>query len=376
MKKRLLLALVLLCNVLVFAQKRVVELPAAKDEKGLLPSADGFAYMLPQTTFKVDVTIAKTNYIKGYYAEYAEKLLGLTNVILNNKTSYKLKNVKITPLETTDTNHVYWVELSNKQIKNAFLQNLYSKKQPAEKIAYDTEFAPTSPQLPNFFKNYSELTYIEKEDTYIEKKIIDSVLTEISVNQIKKVTKSVEQKAKEAADFIIKIRADRYALIAGEQEVPYTQEALDFLIKELNQSEKNYLELFTGITTEEDLHYTLTLTPQSNETQIPLFSFTAENGFNPKTDTKVSENNYFLQFSPQISQQKTQNFFKEKAKEEKYLAATGYKIRLAAPAVINLLQNKQIICQYGQFPILQYGQITTLPNNSDDFPIENFAIIY
>lgn len=376
MKKTLLLPLVLLCTLCVFSQKRVVELPAAKDEKGVLPSADGFSYMLPQTTFKIDITVTKINYIKGYYAEYAEKLLGLTNVILNNKTSYKLKNVKVGSFETTDTNHVYWVELSNKQLKNNFLQKLYTQNQPVQSMVYDSCFAPKAVQLPDFFKNYSELTYIEKEDTYIEKKIIDSVVTEIPVNQIKKVTKSVEQKAKEAADFIIKIRTDRYALIAGEQEVPYTQEALDFLIKELNQSEKNYLELFTGITTEEELHYTITVTPQAEEWQIPLFSFTPENGFNAKIDTKNQENNYFLQFSPQISQKKTQNFLKEKAKEEKYVAAEGYKIRFAIASNINLLKNKQIVCQYGQFPVLQFGQINTLPAHSDDFQIEKFAIIY
>ena len=284
MKRVLFFTFLLVFSVQVFAQKNVTVLPVQPKADALLPETNGFYYMLPKTSFKIDVTVTRTTEIKGYYAEYAEKLLGLNNIINSNKTNYKLKNVKISTFEIPDTSRVFLVELSKNQIKDNFLTKFYQKIPLRDnEIIYTEEYKTNTTKLPDFFRNYSELTYIEEEDTYIVKQLVDSIVTEIPVNTTKKVTKTVAQKAQEAADFIIQIRKDRYNLTSGVQEVPYSKEALKLMIDELNSWEKNYLDLFTGITLEDEEHYTIIVTPdESGNQSIHLVSLSAESGFSLK----------------------------------------------------------------------------------------------
>ena len=63
------------------------------------------------------------------------------------------------------------------------------------------------------------------------------------------VEKSPEQKAREAADFISKIKEDRFNLLTGYQEVSYNQETLEYMDTQLKLLEKEYMKLFTGIFT-------------------------------------------------------------------------------------------------------------------------------
>ena len=378
MKRVLFFTLVLIVSAQAFAQKKVTELPAKHEEGVLLPETNGFYYTLPKTSFKIDVTVTRTTEIKGYYAEYAEKLLGLNNIITANKTHYKLHDVKISSFETPDTSRLFLVELSKNQVKESYLTKLYSKiPLQEEEIVFTEEYKNMTTKLPDFFKNYSELTYIEEEDTYMVKQLVDSIVTEIPVNTTKKVTKTVAQKAQEAADFIIQIRKDRYNLTSGVQEVAYSKEALNLMIDELNSWEKNYLDLFTGITLEDEEHYIIIVTPDESGAQtVHLFSMSADGGFSLKADAKNAGNNYQLVIEPQVTNEKRVKFLAEKSQEEKYVPNSGYRIRKAVPAKVALQQNKQTVHTWGLFPVFQFGVVETLPANQDNFEIEKFAVIF
>lgn len=373
MKKIISLGLTLWVVIGLFAQSSVIKLPA---DSGLLPQTNGFFYMLPKTAFKIEVTITRTNLIKGYYTDYAEKLLGLSNVISTNATSYALKDISLSSFAIPDSQQIYYVELTPRQVKKHFLHTLYQQATPYTEQIFSPSYSNSSTQLPDFFKNYSEITYVEKEDYYVERKIIDSVITEIPISKTKKITKSLDEKAKEAADFIIQIRKDKYDLTAGEQEVAYSKEALELLIKELNQWEKNYLDLFTGIAIEEDLTYSLIIIPENEtDTLIPLFTIDSQTGFSQKISAKT-EHTYFLKIESQVSHYQWENFFIQKQKEEKYVANNGYRIRKSSPATISLIHNKNKIHLWGIYNMFQLGKIDILPNKIDNFDISHFVFIY
>lgn len=373
MKKIIGIIMIMAVCISISAQSRVIQLPA---DSGMLPKTNGFFYRLPKTAFKVDVTISRTNLIKGYYTDYAEKLLGLSNVIQNNETSYALKNVAISPVTIPDSTHLFYVELSPRQIKKQFLSQLYQNTTPYSNQIFTSSFNITSTQLPDFFKNYSAITYVEKEDHYVETQIIEGVVTEVPVSKTKMVTKSVEQKAQEAADFIIQIRKDKYDLTAGVQEVPYSKEALALMIAELNQWETNYLDLFTGISIEDELSYTFIVIPEDeDDTLIPLFSIDPQNGL-LQGDAAQLEHAYFLKIDPQLSYDKWTQLLSEKAKEEKYNPNNGYSFRKAAPALLSLVHHRKEIQIWGIYNIFQLGIIETLPAKTDEFDISKFVYIY
>lgn len=364
----LLSTLVLICISSVWAQKSVTQLPVGQES---VPSDNSFCYALPKTIFQLDVTITKTTELKGYFADYAEKLLGLKNVIANNNTSYKLKEVKLSVQTSPDTNYMYAVELSPAQIKSDVLTAMAQKQVFAQ--CFDTVYQPQESSIPDFFKNYSDIAYIEKEDSYVETKIVDGVVVQVPVNKTKIITKSIDKQAQEAADFIVKIRNDRYDLLAGAQEVAYSRETIEYMIQEMNRLEKNYLDLFTGLSMDEEQHYTVFVTPSANETSQFAFSVDPVTGFSKNVVGKP----YYLSFQTQYNQDQYEAFDLMKWKVKNYKFHDGYRIRQAVPAYVSLTDRTNELKLFGVYPIYQFGRIITLPKQSNPVDITSFqTVIY
>ena len=354
----------------VAAQQSVVKLPI---DTNYAFGSEYFVYALPQTAFQVDVVVVQNREMKGIYSDYASKLLGLNNIVAQNKTTYALKSVSVTPVTIPDEAYVYAVELSPSQVKKHFLTTLYekqvSKNQVPEKDAYVAGVNP----VPDFFRYYSDLAYMEQENSYVETQIVDGVVRQVPASRVQKVTKTSEQKAQEAADMIDKIRKDRYALLTGEQEVAYQPEALNRMIDELNELEKNYIGLFAGFTVGDEVHYQVVVVPgQTNIT--PAFSFSAANGFSAEA-TSASDT-YYLAIAPQYSLEPVVAFSAERKKGKNYVEASGYRIRRPMPCDVTLNHGHEVVYSVGTCNVYQFGRIESLPARNDDFDIAKFGIIY
>lgn len=246
-------------------------------EKGL--KYTGYiTYALPTTTLKVTVSVSKVQDVRGYYADYAESLLGLTNIIQQNRTYYTLNSVVVEPLTTADMSKCYRAYTSNAAIAEAMNDATYSPKTtyPDESL---TTYQTHSASLPDFFKNYADISYTQQSEAFVETKIIDGVVTQVPASHTKTVSKSFESKAREAADAIAKSRKDQYNLVAGEQETAYTGEALAIMLSELKKWENNYISLFAGVSIADTFEYVFYLTPKENLEQMTAFYFDANRGF-------------------------------------------------------------------------------------------------
>lgn len=363
MKKTLFFVIIFACCLTGLAQKQVYEMPL---DSNIKLSGNAFCYMLPTTTIKVEVSIIKVREIKGYYADDAEKMLGLTNVITNNRTFYKLKDVHICTQTEPDPTHAYAIEPSGKQLKNNTLTNSFIKRNiQKEPIILAESYSTQVAQIPNFFKNYANVSYTETEDSFVETKIINGVVTQVPANRTKLVNKTASQKVQEAADRITQIRKERNSLIAGEQEVAYTKDALELMINQLNQAENDYLDLFRGISLEDEIHYTFFITPNGNESSLPIFSLDPNYGFaTPATEDGIV---YFLSFTPT-----TANAVSLPVDEKK--SNNGYRVRTTQAVRISLTQGN-FRHDFGIYPMYQWGRINTLPANLDT-AIENIGFIY
>lgn len=357
-------------NVL-FAQQHVALVAANCEEN----CNYGFYYVLPKTAFVIQVTVTKTKDYKGYYADYADKLLGLSNVIKQNRVSYALKEVKLNTALLPDESHAYGVVLSSAQKKNNFLTTLYEKE--GLSLCYNLESyqSSTGAQVPDFFRNYADLSYMEKDDSFVETKIINGVVTQVPVNKTKIVSKNTQQKAQENSDFIAQIRQARFDILTGEHEVPYTQEAIAYMVEELNKYEQNYIDLFTGFSIEEDIIYTFIVVPDEDETLIPLFAIDEEQGLQ-KPGVKEKDEYYYLKLEPQLHFTTLNNFERSRANNPKYKPLTGYCIRKAAPTMISLIQKENTLSVFGTYPIYQKGRLEVLPANQDDFDIVKYGVVY
>lgn len=353
------------CN----AQKNVYLLPM-NDNKAI--KGPCFQYMLPTTALQVTVTVTKVREIKGYYSEYAQSLLGLSNVISENRTFYKVKDIALKPVEVPDTNYAYAVELSSSQIKNHYLAQLSKDRSMTPTLAQDMQVYNTqSTPIPDFFKNYSDLSYTEMEDSFVETKIIDGVVTQVPANRTKIVSKSSSQKAQEAADLISKSRKDQYALISGDQETAYSGEAVETMLKELKQWEQNYLNLFTGIVLEDEMVYTFYVIPEKQEV-LPLFSFNQTHGLTVNDFSTAQDNAYLLHFNPLYTNGSLQAYSKVPAKN----SHDGYRYRQGVPVNISLYYQDKEVHNFGLFNMSQFGAIQTLPIGQDELDIRSIGFNY
>lgn len=371
-KKLLLLSLLCVSLISLFAQKSVVPLPV---DSGYKYSGDYIFYALPQTAFKVNVTVTKSNEFQGIYGDYAKSLLGLTNVISSDRITYSVKNIEIETVEVPDTTCVYAVQLSSKQRKSDVYSNVLLQRSANGKGQGSCGYTPDELQIPDFFRYYSDLAYMEQNDNYVETQIVDGVVRQVPAVRTQKVAKSSQQKAQEAADQIGKIREDRYALLTGSSEVPYSAEAISKMVDELNTMEQNYISLFTGFVVEEEEHYTVWVLPAAGETQISLFSVSQTAGFNTRLSAKPAEN-YVMNLQP-VKEASVRSAFDVKWHcSQGHKPYAGYRLRLPAAAQISINQGATPVFDLGTRYIYQWGTIDILPLGKDDFDISKIGFIY
>ena len=355
-----------LCMGFAHAQQNVYPLPL---DSGTAVKGSTFRYALSTTALKMTVTISKVQEHRGYYADFAQSLLGLTNVIQENKTYYRLENVTIDPIEVPDYNHAYLVELSAQQNKDNMLAKLATSKACDKHLGPLTSYTTYTEPVPDFFKNYSDLSYTQTEDAFVETKIIDGIVTQVPTNRTKTVSKTSSQKAQEAADAISKSRKDQYSLISGEQETPYSAETIETMLQELKQWENNYLSLFTGLTTEDVIEYNFYVIPD-RQGLTPAFAFNAERGFSLE-NLSNNANTYSVDIQPLFNRN-----VECLAKEETSSKGTGYRYRKTVPAQVSLIHNNNKIHDFGVVNVRQLGEIQTLPLHQDKLIIKQIGFAF
>ena len=355
-----------LCLGLANAQQNVYPLPL---DSSISVKGNTFRYALPTTALKMTVTVSKVQEHRGYYADFAQSLLGLTNVIQENKTFYKLGTVTIEPVDVPDYSHTYLVELSAQQNKDNLMAKLATAKACDKHLGHLSIYTTYTEPVPDFFKNYSDLSYTQTEDAFVETKIIDGIVTQVPANKTRTVSKSNSQKAQEAADAISKSRKDQYSLISGEQETPYSVETMETMLQELKQWENNYLSLFTGLTTEDETEYTFYIIP-APQGETPAFAFSTENGLSIE-QLDNNANLYSVDIQPLFNREVDHN-----TTEDLYSKSKGYRYRNAVPAHVAMTHQGRRIHDFGVVNLRQMGEIQTLPLHQDKLIIKQIGFAF
>ena len=295
--RKIILAFVFLLSGIIlnqgFAQINVIHI----DNNTPLIGREGIFYALPRTVIKIDVSIDRIENYKGPYSEYALKYLGLKNVVLANSVEYKITGMKVTTSQQPDPDQYYFLELGEKLSKGeqAGLLSFTESglilgtlpgpvdtlgKEAKVTIKEEPEMTSEKDVFPEIFKYSADVNFFEKVDTIIRKVNIDTMTIERQYLKRTVVEKPLEQKAKEASDYITKIKDNRFNLISGFQEVNYNRETLEYMDSQLKQMEKEYLKLFTGISLHKTMNFSFVYTPNPNQVnaEIPIFKYMKSKG--------------------------------------------------------------------------------------------------
>lgn len=287
MLRRIILLILFVYSVAsTHAQLRVV--PASN--KSSESTTPGFYYALPMKGLKFDITVKKTEVLAGPYHTYAEKYLGLQNVPYTNNTSYEIVDMQLSTFIRPDPDQFYFVEYAERDFKEERTLELVLSEAGMITGFNDPSVASETPDIiiekdepdkqhRDVFHYRAENNLYEKIDTVIRKITIDTLTIEKEFYRSSWEQKSSEQKAREAANFISRIRENRFLLISGYQEVDYG-ESIKYMDAKLLELEKEYLSLFTGVTMSSTINYSYIIIPDKENAgnTISLCKFSPSRG--------------------------------------------------------------------------------------------------
>lgn len=314
-----------------------------------------FIYALPETVLDIEVTAEEISIIPGPFQKYAEKYLGIRNTPSKAEKIYNLKAIKMSRHLEADPDFIYTVEgLSDPEswpgLKNLIRDSL---------ILTASDFADEQVSTYTWNAQSNDLLYTDlsvKRNFEAEKDIeismvlpdTDYVAPPVNSRTVLK-EKTPEQKAEEAANFLIKLKKRRFKLVAGQYDYMPDGESMSAALDELARIEQEYLALFIGrrITTPVIRKFHFSPEPGENGNREVLFRFSHSRGFINAEDSEGIP--VVLEFQ---AMNKMREFGSVKLPVRPQPNAIPY--RVADQVNIRLLAGEQIWAE-AVYPVFQFG---------------------
>jgi hypothetical protein len=338
----------------VFKVSRVGEEPEQFKQRAV--------YSLPQTLFLVSVEFEKESYIPGPYRLFTERFLGLEDYIAESGVSYRLLNVDVENFTEPDPDQFYSINLLKGELEwEEYLKlsdyGLILEASRSAKREYSSTSTASSRDMPYFTDLSVKRNLTEVTDTLYKTIIRDSSYVRVPVLRSHREAKTLEQKAEEAANFIIKIRKRRFKLLAGQYELFPEGDALAISVKELDKLEKEYLELFLGKRVKEKYRKRFIVLPEEgNETATYSFA-----RFSPQTGILEKDENAGKALELKVDSQKKLNDFSAinlDMDDDKLNNNLFYRIPEIAEVRVMLVNE---VLYQGRMPVYQLGKMVNLP---------------
>ena len=339
------------------------------DGNSTTESTEGFYYALPRNVVTIDISVQQVSKIAGPYAAYASKYLGIKDALQSNSTIYELSDIKINTYSEPDPEQYYYVDLSKaKGIKaNSMMISLseagliqdvndnsdkqVQKENEEKKEKHDIDYSET-------FKYFVDANLVERVDTIIEQINMDTTTIERLKLKRRMVEKTLEQKAKEASEYLMKIKEQRIDIITGAQEVAYSEATVKYMSEQLAKMEQEYMKLFTGITQTETLQYRYYYFPESQvySASIPLFKFSKKEGI-VKENSRVGDMVYI-----HIDRARNTTLLDKFVENNRHDKASNHGLfyRIPEYAKFTIKEGDDLKAE-ASFLISQFGVVTSLP---------------
>ena len=320
-------------------------------------------FNLPNTLLEIDVELNKTVFKKGPYADYAAELLGISDFIKEDTDLWQINNIQINSLTEPDTNNYYLLKTkgANKLNLISLSKNgvLLAINQPNSKANADSK--------TNFLLNINEEninikdlstseTVFAKEDTTYKYVKIDSNFVKVPIIDKEIITRTIEEKAKEAAKIIFQLRKRKLEVLTGDSEETPKESYLNTLIKEMNLMEEEYLTLFVGKKSTLKYHSKFYYTPNPQKDPIPVALFNFSNTTGISNSSSTSGDPIYIKVESSKNLLTINNLINKQIKP----FTKGVPYRIPDQATITIFNSQQNIANI-QLPINQFGIVNYLP---------------
>lgn len=322
--KNLIIAAALLIGIPLMAQTKVVKKNAVKANNF------GITYSLPKTSLVVEAEVTKVTCKAGPYYQYAEKYLGVKEVIAEDAVYYELGKVRLINRGLPDPDNTYIVEFKPGTVAPyAYLT------EEGLLCAINTEYAPEAGQTK---------TTSPKQPAAKTPAPSASVLSEELL-----MAGSTSRQAEVAAKQIYRIRESRLDILTGEADnLPPDGDAMKLVIQQLEAQEQALSDLFTGTTQKVTDTYEVQIIPADELEKEVIFRFSKQLGIVDADDlggAPVYMNLKAIERAPALEP-------KEAEKKEKSMKGIIYNV--PGKASIEITMGKRSLYK-GEAQITQFG---------------------
>lgn len=325
-------------------------------------------YSLPQNIVEIDLELTEINTIKGPFFEFAEKYLGIKDVPKKNKVEYFISNSNLTVLAQSDSNNMYFViqscksKISDISLTNTgILASINCNKNETNNLEVSKNL--TQNYLPFRSGMYTELSQkdfiIEKIDTIWKQVKVDTNFVRVPIQKKTIDSLSFEDKAKEAAHHVLRLRKRLFKLLSGAYEKVPVMNSVNDVIKELKSEEEEYLSLFIGKTYTRKLNYTYYYTPIINDIgkRVEIANFNSKDGISEQIATNNKQ--IVLEINNNGTLSKLDTAFN---KFNKASSKKGLAYRIPELTTFSLFVGENLFIEK-QIQISQFGVLCNLPIN-------------
>jgi hypothetical protein len=252
---------------------RNIEVSKASSVEGGLRT---IIYSLPKTKLDIDVAVTRILTKAGPYASYADKYLSLKGVPSTDAEVFEISAVKIVPVNEPDPDQYYAVTFRNypSNIDRLFSMTsqglMLNPGNAWEAVANDFPVSHSKPDVL-FGTTIREPNISEKVDTLYKTILTDASFVKVPIYKKSLEIKTEEDRAKDMAELILKIRKRRLKLMMGEYDYHPEGAALEVIVRELAKQEEELMSNFIGKKVSETKHYSFSFTPAGSASKELLW---------------------------------------------------------------------------------------------------------
>ena len=313
----------------------------AQDPEGAL------VYALPQTVISLEVEAVREDFHAGPYARYAQKYLGV-DARQADAVTYTLSGIELTSLTEADPSSRYTV-VPGKGMPSFLSLTAQGLVSVAGGTDGGTKWRFTADQKGDFSEK-GVGSNLSSASTTLYRSVAGQT---IGVQQEMVVSKSLEERAQEAAEMIFRLRRSRIDIITGDTDATYSGEAMGAAIGEIARLEQEYLSLFVGYSDiqTQRMHYEIIPVP-GNQQRYVAFRLSESAGL--VSSDNVSGKPFLLELQPQ-----------ELSEAVGAAGSKGNLARYRVPAIctVKLSDGVDVLLQT-RIPVYQLGVESTFPINA------------
>ena len=320
-------------------------------------------YTLPKTVIRLNLKVERTIYKKGPYQQYASSVLGLDDVITEDKIQWRISDFNFETYASPDTNQIYLIETVNNENS---IQLKLSCEGLLEAVNHDQNMDLKS---VNAIKTYTEI----ENPVLIQntpKELKDLNFYDVPLPKELYSKKTVADEASFLATKILSLRDDRAAILVNDgysQNIP-SGETLRLMLSSIDSAQVKYLSMFKGKTYKENYTYSFDYSPTvpRKKTQMILFRFSDQFGIVEKDNVNgmpmIIETESEENLKPYEQFNKTQGYLNKLASKrgKDNEKEKGLYYRIPEEAIVRLIANDKVLGEK-QIQIAQFGAIHSLP---------------